>query len=143
MNEPTQRAKIAIVSGGAGGLGRVMTLALLKQGTRVAALDVNEMSLDGLKDKAAQSSLAGGLKCYPVDLGDPERCRQVVDQVVGDFGGLDVLVNNAGIGMLVFGPNYEEQPVKFWQADIDKWFVVFADMLFQWQVQFCGQACLL
>ena len=83
------QGKIAIVSGAAGGIGRACAEALLAKGVVVVALDIAP-AITEIFD--APNAL--GLIC---DLTDPEAVRAAVDEAVRRFGGLDIVVSNAGI----------------------------------------------
>ncbi|WP_020419170.1 SDR family NAD(P)-dependent oxidoreductase [Amycolatopsis sp. ATCC 39116] len=72
---------VAAVTGGASGIGAAIVAALRERGARVAALDLTEVE-DGVR----------------VDVSDDESVRQGISAVVDRFGGLDIVVNNAGIG---------------------------------------------
>ncbi|MGW4587710.1 SDR family NAD(P)-dependent oxidoreductase [Amycolatopsis thermoflava] len=72
---------VAAVTGGASGIGAATVAALRERGARVAALDLTEVE-DGVR----------------VDVTDDESVRQGISAVVERFGGLDIVVNNAGIG---------------------------------------------
>ena len=88
--------KIALVTGGATGLGRADAEALAREGARVLITDINEAS--GL-ELAAQlnATRAGSAHFLPQDVRDEARWTQVVDECITRFGGLHVLVNNAGV----------------------------------------------
>ncbi|WP_433871101.1 SDR family NAD(P)-dependent oxidoreductase [Saccharopolyspora sp. CA-218241] len=75
----------AAVTGGASGIGLAAARLLRDRGARVAVLDVAESTEDGLLG-------------VPCDVTDDGSVRAAVDTVRREFGGLDVLVNNAGIG---------------------------------------------
>jgi 2-keto-3-deoxy-L-fuconate dehydrogenase len=77
---------VAIVTGGASGIGAATVRTLLERGARVAALDLNPAG-------APEGSL--GIAC---DVTDRDAVQRAVDQVVGTLGGIDIVVNNAGIG---------------------------------------------
>jgi len=83
----------ALVTGAAGGIGRAIVQALVAEGVRVLATDLNEAALeplrDGPEDRARVSIVAGDL----FRLDEPAR---LVDHAVRLFGSLDILVNNAG-----------------------------------------------
>ena len=81
--------RVVAITGAAGGLGRALVRAFVHRGARVAALDRNEAGFAGL---AAEGALP--LRC---DVTLPQACREAVAVVASRFGGLDVLVNNAGI----------------------------------------------
>ena len=88
----TDRA--VLVTGASRGVGRAVARAFASQGDRVAVHYRNSAAL-------AQEVLAGlpgsGHAIVRADLADPEAVRQMVDQAAADLGGLNVLVNNAGI----------------------------------------------
>jgi NAD(P)-dependent dehydrogenase (short-subunit alcohol dehydrogenase family) len=77
---------VAIVTGGASGIGAAVARELLVRGARVAALDL---------DPAGAPERALGVK---VDVSDEDSVRRAVEEVVDAFGRLDVVVNNAGVG---------------------------------------------
>lgn len=90
-----QQPRVAIVTGGAGGIGEAAALALAQRGNRVIVADLNG---DGAK-AAAQRIEAQGLAASwaQVDIADPASVRAMVDGAVKAWGRIDVLINNAGI----------------------------------------------
>jgi NAD(P)-dependent dehydrogenase (short-subunit alcohol dehydrogenase family) len=105
--------RTAIVSGGTKGIGRAVAGGLLEAGFRVAfsartAADVKKASED-LEKK-------GEVLGVVADVRDPDACAGLVDQAVRRFGGLDLLVNNAGIGR--FAPIHE-MSLEDWHIQID------------------------
>jgi NAD(P)-dependent dehydrogenase (short-subunit alcohol dehydrogenase family) len=116
--------RVAIVTGAARGLGAAMALGLVEAGIDVAAFDLPD-SDDALQEVAARARSLGGT-CHPVhaDVRDYAACEAAVDAVLAQFGHVDVLVNNAGIGMLEvlkgdrFQKFYEQDPA-FWPRLID------------------------
>jgi NAD(P)-dependent dehydrogenase (short-subunit alcohol dehydrogenase family) len=87
--------KIVIITGAAGGLGRVFALAFADAGARVAAADINE---SGALETAALIQARGGRAMgLHVDVSNETSTREMAEQVVLEFGGIDVLVNNASI----------------------------------------------
>lgn len=85
--------KTAIVTGGARGLGRAMTLGLAGAGADVAVSDIIDTK-EAVKGIRALGRKAIGIK---TDVGDEESVRAMVEKTVAEFGGVDILVNNAGI----------------------------------------------
>jgi meso-butanediol dehydrogenase/(S,S)-butanediol dehydrogenase/diacetyl reductase len=83
--------KKAIVTGGGSGIGRATCRRMAEEGASVAVLD-----LDG--DAAALVAKEIDGVSFPVDVGDPDALRQVVDAAVASLGGLSLLYNNAGVG---------------------------------------------
>jgi NAD(P)-dependent dehydrogenase (short-subunit alcohol dehydrogenase family) len=89
------QGKVAMVTGGALGIGRATCLLLAREGASVAVTDV--LAADGEK-LARQITEAGGVaRFFYLDVASEENVRDVVQRVVGTFGRLDILVNNAGI----------------------------------------------
>ncbi len=87
--------RVAIVTGAAQGLGRAIAVALAQAGARVACVDVNESLVH--ETAAAISQEGGTAKAWVCNVADSERVSQVVNEVVDEWGGLQILVNNAGI----------------------------------------------
>ncbi len=89
--------KTALVTGAASGMGRATSRVLASEGVRVAVTDLNE---DGIRSVAEEICAAGGqAEAWPLDVADPEMIIAVVAAVAKRFGGLDVLVNNAGVSL--------------------------------------------
>ena len=89
-------SKVAIVTGAAHGIGRAMTLGLLDAGHRVMANDVDEDSLAALTADAGEGK--SRLKTIVADVGRDESAERIVTATRETFGGLDILINNAGVG---------------------------------------------
>jgi NAD(P)-dependent dehydrogenase (short-subunit alcohol dehydrogenase family) len=92
-NQPDLAGKVAIVTGGASGLGRGMVELFVEQGAKVVIADV---------DRAGGEALAGELGAAAVfkqtDVADADQIQTAIDLAVDQFGGLHVMCNNAGIG---------------------------------------------
>jgi len=87
--------KVAIVTGGASGLGRGIALALAREGARVAVVDLNEA---GARDTVEAIAKNGGqAAAWRADISDKARIDLVVAEVIGRWGTVDILVNNAGL----------------------------------------------
>ena len=84
--------KVALVTGGGRGIGREICQVFAREGARLAVADID---LDSARE-VADSSSRGGL-AVQMDVADPDSVRRGVGQVLERFGGVDVLVNNAGI----------------------------------------------
>jgi NAD(P)-dependent dehydrogenase (short-subunit alcohol dehydrogenase family) len=106
--------KVAIVTGAGSGIGKAVTLALLREGYHVA--------LAGRRQDALEQTVAeAGPACsraliVPTDVRDPEAIRALFEQTQAAFGRLDLLFNNAG--MVARGP-LEDLSYAQWQAVVE------------------------
>ncbi|MFW3895117.1 SDR family NAD(P)-dependent oxidoreductase [Pseudomonas bharatica] len=87
--------KVAIVTGGAGGIGSAIATRLASEGATVIVSDVNVLAAEGVV-KAIEGS-GGKAIAMAADIGSGEACRGLVESVVAKFGRIDILVNNAGV----------------------------------------------
>src|SRR5262247_2737806 len=85
--------KIALVTGGTGGLGRSVSLAFLREGAAVIATYIKPDEADTLK---AVAGITAKLELLPLDATDESACRNLVDGITARHGRLDVLVNAIG-----------------------------------------------
>ena len=85
--------KVAIVTGGAGGLGRATVELFVEEGARVVIADV-----DAEGGKALATELGPAVTFQPTDVVDADEIQRAVDFAVEELGGLHIMVNNAGIG---------------------------------------------
>lgn len=84
-------SKVALVTGGASGMGRIMALRLARQGARVAIFDLNEQ---GLEETAAAFDAITPFRC---DISDPEEIERRVQEVNEQLGPIDTLVHAAAL----------------------------------------------
>ncbi len=92
-------AKVAIVTGGARGLGQGMVELFVEEGGRVVIADLRDEEGEALAEK-----LGSAARYRRTDVSSREEFQALVDYAVGEFGALDVLVNNAGLSDNLFGP---------------------------------------
>jgi len=85
--------RIALVTGGTGGLGKSVSLAFLREGAAVIASYVKKDEADALKDIAGAKAK---LELLPLDATDEAACRNLIDGLVARYGQLDFLVNTIG-----------------------------------------------
>jgi NAD(P)-dependent dehydrogenase (short-subunit alcohol dehydrogenase family) len=93
MNSLAQ--KVAIITGGASGIGRATAILFAQEGAAVAVADIN---IEQGNTTIAEIESTGGKAIFiPCDVTLAEDCRRTVEQTVAAFGGLHILFNNAGI----------------------------------------------
>jgi acetoin reductase-like protein len=91
--------KVAIVTGGAQGMGKAISLRYAGEGASVVIADRN---LEGAEATAQQIEQGGGkAAAVAVDVRDQAQVQAMIDAAVSQFGGLDILVNNAGVGKII------------------------------------------
>ncbi len=111
--------KVAIVTGAASGMGRIMARALVEAGAAVTAVD---RSADGLASFAAKHAASSGrVETCVADVRDQAAITAMVARTIDRFGGLHALVNNAGLGPQHVVADFATRKVKFWEAKPDDW----------------------
>jgi NAD(P)-dependent dehydrogenase (short-subunit alcohol dehydrogenase family) len=101
--------KAVLVTGAGSGIGRAVAARLGAEGATVACLDV---VADAAEEVAAKVTADGGeARAWACDVSDPASVEQAVGDVVGAFGGLDVVCNIAGIGRFA---HTADMPVEVW-----------------------------
>lgn len=119
MTEIDLTGKIAIVTGGGRGLGRSMTLALTGAGASVAA--AMHIAEDAEKITVDCADLPGEVLPIVADIRDPAECKRIVNETNEKLGGVHVLINNAGVGMLLVSDTFTRTPTKFWEVEVETW----------------------
>ncbi|MGK2882959.1 MAG: SDR family NAD(P)-dependent oxidoreductase [Mycobacterium sp.] len=101
--------KVVIVTGASSGLGVAFAQAFAEAGADVV---LGARRADRMKDTAALVEAAGRrAHAVTTDVADPDQCQRLVDAAVAEFGQVDVLINNAGVGTAV--PATRETPEEF------------------------------
>ena len=87
--------KIALITGGASGIGRATALRFAREGAAIALADVN---VDAGQGVAAEIARSGGRAFFErVDVTQAADCQRLVERAIREFGRIDILFNNAGI----------------------------------------------
>ena len=107
--------KVAIVTGGSDGLGRATAHRLAEEGAKVVICGRRE---DYLKTAAGEISAASAGTVHPIqaDVTSAEDCTRLVAETNAEFGGIDILINNAGASAAA---SLEDVSDDAWQADFD------------------------
>ncbi|MCF8035459.1 MAG: 3-oxoacyl-ACP reductase FabG [Desulfobacteraceae bacterium] len=106
--------KTIMVTGGAQGIGKAISTALAGQGAKVAIADIDETAAAQTADELSQQNHK--VMAVQTDITDPDKVKQSVARVKEAFGGIDVLVNNAGWDRMI--PFVDTTP-DFWDKVID------------------------
>jgi NAD(P)-dependent dehydrogenase (short-subunit alcohol dehydrogenase family) len=94
----TQASRVAIVTGAGRGIGRAMTLGLIEAGHRVLASDIDDAELEALTYDVRERGGADRFATLTGDVARDETAEKLVSAAMARFGGLDILINNAGVG---------------------------------------------
>jgi NAD(P)-dependent dehydrogenase (short-subunit alcohol dehydrogenase family) len=109
--------KTVIVTGGAKGIGRAISLTFARAGANVACADVDEAAGAEMVELAAGSE--GLLRFIKADVSQAAQCQTLVEQTVADFGGVDILCNNVGIQPTSSYVPAHELPEEMWDRIIN------------------------
>jgi 3-oxoacyl-[acyl-carrier protein] reductase len=106
--------KVAIVTGGASGIGEASIRALAREGAQVVICDINGEGAKRLeKDLQRQGAKAVAVR---TDISDPAQVKCMVEETMAHFGHVEILVNNAGIS-----PKHKGKKLKLWEMSVAEW----------------------
>lgn len=107
--------KVALITGAASGMGRATAHLFADEGAHVAVTDINGDGVEAVVSEITEAGLSA--KGWTFDLADPARIKTVIDDAAAHFGGLDILINNAGISQhtLIDDDDYEA----IWDRHLD------------------------
>jgi len=116
------RGKIAVITGGAQGMGRQFAEDLAKEGANVVICDINEDGIKEVVDFAKQQNLK--IDGYRVNVTDEKDVEDFFENIGAKYNGIDIVINNAGIArdsLLIKKSNnkIEKFPFKSWKDVID------------------------
>ena len=120
--DDTISGKVVIVTGGGRGLGKAMAVGLVSEGAKVAITASKEGS--ELEETAKQCIDIGGENCVltlKADVSSFSECEGVIQQVINKWGGVNVLINNAGRGMTYVDKDFVKNRPKLWDIDTNAW----------------------
>ena len=119
---PSLNGRVILVTGGSRGLGREMALELAASGAIVTITGTKES--DELRNCVAElEKLAGPKRALGIvaNVRANDECEAAVARVLETFGSLQVLINNAGLGMGHINPNFLIDDPKIWEIDATQW----------------------
>src|SRR5699024_5680815 len=85
--------KVALITGGAGGLGRQTAELFLNEGAKIALVDIDVLKLDKIRNELGGENII----TIEADVTNESNVRHYVDQTVNEFDQIDIFFNNAGI----------------------------------------------
>ena len=117
--------KVAIVTGAAGGFGRVLVAALLQEGASVCGLDVTRSGLDELS-AVIPANDRNRLRTQLADISDNGACERAVEDARQEWGRVHILINNGALGMGVIRADHMRLPVDIMEITPEIWQRFFA-----------------
>jgi NAD(P)-dependent dehydrogenase (short-subunit alcohol dehydrogenase family) len=111
---PNLQDRTVLLTGAAGGIGRVLAKAFLESGAAVVAADVDAAGL-------ARLGRAENLVIRVLDIADPAACEAAVRETAARFGTLDILINNGALGMQVLRETCMTDPVRIDEITPEFW----------------------
>ena len=109
------KGRVAIVTGGSRGIGKATSFKLTEKGAKIA-LVYNSSFEKAQEVEEKIKSMGGECKVYKCDVSNYKEVESAVSQIVNDFGGIDILINNAGIAIKA---NFVETSEEIWDKTID------------------------
>ena len=89
------KGKVVVITGGSDGIGKALTEAMLSKGAKVATCGRNQLKLDNL----VIENIGTALFTMIADVSKEDDCKNFINSAIEKFGGIDILINNAGISM--------------------------------------------
>jgi len=90
--------KVAVITGGASGMGRASTLLFLREGARVVIADLNVQTGEETLELARAEGYEDHVRFIRTDVSEEDQVRAMIELACSDFGQLNILFNNAGVG---------------------------------------------
>ncbi|WP_300304159.1 SDR family NAD(P)-dependent oxidoreductase, partial [Ferrovibrio sp.] len=99
--------QVAVITGGASGIGFALAQALATRGLQIALVDVEAPALDAAADALREHG--AGVAAFAADVSDATTMTALAHEIASRFGGVDLLINNAGVGGQL-GPLWDSHP---------------------------------
>src|ERR1700683_5039986 len=106
------KGKVAVITGGASGMGRATTMRFLEEGASVVIADYNEDTGKQTLAIAAERGFRDPVRFIRTDVAKERDVAAMIELAISDFGRLDIVFNNAGVGGAL-GP--------IWDVEVEEW----------------------
>ena len=117
MKDISLANRVIIVTGASRGIGLIMARAFIERGAFVVATgSKNSSQLAAVKAEFGDRAI-----CVSSDVSNPDNAADLIAQTINRWGKIDVLVNNAGLGMRAISEKFNTTPTKFWETDLSAW----------------------
>jgi 3-oxoacyl-[acyl-carrier protein] reductase len=113
------KEKVAVVTGGASGIGAATVRSLLSKGALVVAADTNAEALKSMEEQL--KDFKESFQPLAVNVASEANVNRMIENTLSRFGGIDMLVNNAGIS-----PKHEGKKLNLWEMSVSEWDQVMA-----------------
>ncbi len=122
-----QTGQVAVITGAGGGIGKQLATQLAQRGVNLALVDINPDALEATKQSLLDTAVA--ITLHPLNIGDCDGMKALANDVVEAHGGVNILINNAGI---TIQKSFENHSIEDWQRvmDVNWWGVVYACKFF-------------
>ena len=117
MDTTRLQDKRAIITGAGSGIGRAAAIRFSQEGARVAVVDINQAGAEETVAMIAQNG--GEAMAITTDVTREEQVENAVKQAVDGWGGLDIVISNAGIELVGEDDRVDRLPLEIWQRTID------------------------
>lgn len=113
--------RVAIITGGAGGIGQAMARRMIRDGHRLALVDVDGDAAAKAAEAINAEAGTNGVLAVAADVANPDDCAIAVGRVSDAFGQVDILVNNAGFGASRIRPDGEKHLLTIEELTPEVW----------------------
>jgi len=117
------RGKNAVITGSASGIGRATALEMARQGMNVVFADVNEAGMEEAAAQARDLGVKAAVK--KTDVSVKEEVKALVDFAIEEFGGIDTMMNNAGVGVITEMRDLSLEKDWEWIVGINFWGTIY------------------
>ena len=109
--------KVAIITGGGRGIGRAFALRFAQEGAKVV---VTQRTTTEIERTVSEIKASGGnALAVTMDIRDPEQVNKMIQRAADEFGGIDILINNAGFYGGLGHKRWDDWPLEEWRASWD------------------------